>query len=228
MKKKQLMIVGVIVILAAAGGYLLTKKNKDDNKAAVVNTALANNPTTNKAAASLFNVYQGSYTAQIKTVKSGSTSTTSTIQVKDGTTYSVTSDTSEFIADAGNFYIKGSDGKWIKYPSSQSGSPAAAFAGFAGYLQSPALLALYAGASNKGTGSCSTGTCTTFDYTNPQTKETVEIKVDQKNNRLAEINSTNSTNGTQTIISYDYSTKVDIVIPTDAQSISIPTTPTNQ
>lgn len=220
MSKRNKIVAGaVLAALLVGGGWLVFKGDKEDS-----NNSQSTSQTGEGQSGDL-KPYTGSYLAKIVSTTGGVASTV-TITIKDADTYSITSDSdggdSKFIVDGTDFYLQNSGDEWVKYPSSQNAFAAPSLAAFTGYLQSADVLARYSGATVKGDVSCSVGKCKLYEYTSPGSDDKVSIFVDKSNGRIIEI-LTKLVNGDETKITYDYSATVDVQVPQNAKTMSVPT-----
>lgn len=216
--RNRIIAAAAIAVLLVGGGILVFGGNNKDKNSENNNQSSKQN--------SQFTPFAGSYSATITSSVAGKLTSTSTIAVKDTDTFSITSTgdsgNSKFIVDGKDLYLQSNDEQWIKYPSSQGATAAPSLAAFTGYLQSADAFARYSGASDKGNASCSIGSCKLYEYNDPNSKDKVSIYVDTShNNRIVEI-VTKLTNSDENKVTYNYSTSVDIQIPTNATSISVP------
>jgi len=224
----KFLLVALLIAAAGGGAYLLTKddsntessQNETSQQTANVNqNNLANENLLGLDIASLDQPYR----LTVKTTEGtdetaaimeydGKGNTAMTITAPEGTTRIVNVDGASYMQNPG-------DGSWIKFPS---GDPSVDTSQYDAGLSAQDIEEINSDASivDKGKGSCSAGECRIYESTDNTTQDRVVIKVHDKTNRISDMEIT-STDGNITLITYDYTTPVNIVAPEGAVEFNL-------
>lgn len=229
---KNLIALVVLAIVTISGLLIVTnsddtKKDKNTNTASSEqanvssdNLVSADNPLGLDASEIV-----GPYRVNIETTDADGTSSSGYIEFDaDGNTKtSITTDGQEntIIVYEGTTYAKNPEtDSWIQYPQSNNESNDSDELNV-GLSQEDVDAINDTDIVDKGTGSCSAGTCRIYESTDPENGDTSVIKVDQATNRLSDVEVT-STDGEISKISYDYNADVNLSAPEDAIEFSVP------
>lgn len=222
MNKKMIIILSVVALLVLGGvGFALfsggdeTNTNTDNQEPAAANESQQDGPNVN--------VVEESYVMEVTTTSMDGSQSVASITVEDSDTYRVVvegEDGGEFIYDGDTFYTKATnDEQYSAFDLSEFNTDlGTSFA--TAYLQDQDLIGIYSSADFVGTQSCAAGTCDVYEYTDPETGDQATVKI--ADGRISEIESTNPDSGETVSVVYRYDESVDIQIPTDAETIEIP------
>ena len=205
-------IVRVLVLLGGAAWYF-TSSDSDDS----VSQIFSSDEITD-----FLNPYAQpvTMTATVVDPADAGNEGTFTMQFQDDDTWSMVMNTSEgeaqIVYDGDFSYLQNpEDGSWLKIPIGDDvDSPADDFT-----ISDNDIADFRNNAVSTGQSSCSLGTCSTFDYTDPATGETATLKIGS-GGRIAEMV---AVSGTSTItMVFDYDAPVNIQTPADAVEFGIP------
>ncbi len=208
-------IIGLVVagVLVLGGAGWLVFGSSDNSDLGSVST---------EGVLNLLNPYDQAVTLTITTTDpvEPSNNGTITMRFEDQDTWMMNMDsvegTTQVIYDGDYGYMQNpDDGTWLRLPAGDAtDSPANDFK-----LTDDDMADFRTNAVRVGSGDCSLGTCTLYEYTDPTTGEVSTLKIGS-NNRLASID---TISGTSTVnMVFDYNAPVSIQVPTNYQELNIP------
>lgn len=226
---KNIIIAAVIGVLVLGGGTFVLLSNSDSNdnsNASQQNTGDASIVSTTDNPLGLdVSAVSGPYRINIMTSEVNGRATDAVADVDaDGnisTTITDNGQVSTFILINGETYVKAPDqDTFTKFPASDS-SPIDTSDINVGFTQEDVDEINNLNIIDKGTGTCTNGSCRIYEYTDPETSDTGTVKVTTDTNRLSDIEIT-SADGGEVQMSYDYSAAINITAPENFVEFEIP------
>ena len=233
-------IIGVVagVIIVAGGAFALLSNNDSDtgstNNSNGSNNTDGNQQSSNNSSTPVTNTGSpidldisplvGPYRITVSTVDADgrTTDATSDIDANGNIETTITDDeqVSSLIYHNGDAYVKApTEAAYTRFPS--NGSTPAVGELDVGFSQEDIDELSTFNIIDKGTDSCTNGTCQVYEYTDPDTGDTGTVKITTDSKRLSDIEVT-SADGEESTIAYDYNVSFTVTPPDNFVELEFP------
>lgn len=225
MKNKTLIVSLIAAFVVAGGAFAFISMNKEDSEkqtsqSSSEGTNNADTKSTDNPLGIDFEAQKGPYRMTIDSLSETGEASTMVFDVdKDGDMKStiVNGNDEVTMIFVGNILYTQNpeDGSWIKLSTGSTDA-------LEGALTQKDIEELKNNNFVKtGTATCTAGTCDVYEGTDPESGEKLIAKIDRKNSRISDMES--SIDGNKTVFSFDYSVNIDdITAPEGAVELSVP------